>query len=127
GGSADIAKSFESRKIEFAGERFEVDARKAGHSAQELLQPWEFGVEFFEHPFLAMLDFVLRFAGAQGFGQIVPEFEEPGIEHHQDASDITRAVAIEIKHASGRLEIARVWPKPIAFEQLHGHQSVEEI
>ena len=74
-----------------------------------------------------MLDLVLRLAGAQRFGQIVPELEEPRVEHHQDAADVARAVAVEVERALRGVEVLRVGPVAFAIEEFHRHQRVEEI
>ena len=49
GRAADVAQRPEWREVELLGERLEVDARDAGHRAQELLQPRQLGVELLEH------------------------------------------------------------------------------
>ena len=69
--------------------------------AEELFESRQLRVELFEHAFLPVFDLVLRLARAQGFGQVVPEFEQACIEHLEDAADIARAVAIQIERASG--------------------------
>ena len=53
---------------------------QAGHRFQELTQAGGVGVEFREvvHSVFA---FILRFAGAQGFGEICPEAKKTGAEH----------------------------------------------
>src|SRR4051812_3914221 len=43
---------------------------------------------------LAMPGFILWLPGAQGLGQVVPEFEKPVIQHRQPAADITRAADV---------------------------------
>src|SRR6476620_269260 len=47
-------------------------------------------IKFFKHAFLAMLDLVLRSARPQRVREIVPEFEQPRVEHDQNAPDVTR-------------------------------------
>ena len=59
GRAADVAERLESGEIKLFGERLEVDARKSGHRAHELLQPRQIRVKFFEHALLAVLDLVL--------------------------------------------------------------------
>ena len=127
GRAADVAERLEFREIKFVRERLEVDAREAGHRAHELFQPGQVRVEFLEHSLLAVLDFVLRFAGAQRFGKIVPEFEEPRVEHDQNAADVTRAGFVEEQRAFGRVEILRLRAVAFAAEKLHRHERVEKI
>ena len=57
--TADIAKGVVSRKIEFVGERFEVDARQAGHPVEEALELFRVGIQFIENVYATVLDFVL--------------------------------------------------------------------
>ena len=108
GRAADVAERLEFREIKLLRERLEVDAREAGHRAHELLQPGQVRVELLEHALLAVLDLVLRLAGAQRLGQIVPELEEPRVEHDQDAADVTRAGFVEEQRAFRRVEILRL-------------------
>ena len=68
-------------EIELVRERLEIDARQAGHRAHELFELRQLGIELLEHSFLAVLGFILRLAGAERFGQVVPELEEPRVEH----------------------------------------------
>ena len=127
GRAADVAERLEFREIKFVRERLEVDAREAGHRAHELFQPGQVRVEFLEHALLAVLDFVLRLAGAQRLGQVVPEFEEPRVEHDQNAADVARAGFIEEQRAFGRVEILRLRAVAFAAEKLHRDERVEKI
>ena len=81
GRATDVAERLELRKIELRRERLEVNSRETGHRAHELFEPRQLGVELLEHSLLAVLDFVLRLAGAQGLGQVVPKLEQPRVEH----------------------------------------------
>ena len=93
----------------------------------QLLEPGDFGVKLLEHAFLAVLDFVLRTAGAQSLGQIVPVFEEAIVEHHQDPADVARAALDEVERAGGRVQILGRRTVAFAVEELHGDERVEEI
>jgi hypothetical protein len=74
-----------------------------------------------------MLDLVLRLARPQRFRQIVPEFEEPPVQHLQDAADISRAVAVEIERGQFRIRITRPHAIPFPIQKFHRHQSIKEI
>ena len=128
GRAADIAERLIAREIELLGERFEVDARQAGHRAEELLELRRVGVELLEHAFLppCLISFC-GCPGAQRFRQIVPELEQPRVEHLQNAADVARAAAIEIKSAGGRVEILRVGAVAFALEEFHRHERIEKI
>lgn len=126
-GTADVAEGFEGREIELGGEGFEVDPGKASHSAQELFESGKFFLEFLKHALLAVFDFVLRLAGAESFRQIVPELEEAGVEHDENAADVTRAVAVEIESAGGSVLVGGRRSVALALQKLHGDQSVEKI
>src|SRR4051794_29541432 len=76
---------------------------------------------------LAMPGFILWLPGAQGLGQVVPEFEKPVIQHRQPAADITRAAAVQIESARRSIEVLRRRPIAFTVEEPHGYQSVEEI
>ena len=125
--AADIAQCLERREVELRREGLEVDPRKSGHRTHELLELRQLRVEFFEDAFLSVLHFVLRFAGAQRLGQVVPEFEEPRIEHREDAADVTRALAIEIERTGRGVEVSRGRPVALAIEKFHRHQRIEKI
>src|SRR5262249_29209287 len=81
----------------------------------------------FEHPFGAMLGFVLRFAGTQGFRQIVPEFEESCIEHFENAADVPRAVAVQIQLPRRSVKVLGVASETLTVEELHSHQRIEKV
>ena len=125
--AADIAQVAITREIEFLGERFEVDARQAGHPVEEALELFRVGIQFIEYVFAAVLGFVLRFPGAQRFGQIIPVLEQPRIEHLGDSADVARAVAVEIQSGGGRIEIFRVGAVAVTFEEFHCHKRIEKI
>src|SRR5437762_13498208 len=91
GSAANVAKRLERREIKLIGQGLEVDARKAGHRGHELLESWRLLVKLLEHALLSVLDFVLRFAGAERLGQVVPELEQPRVEQDEDAADIAQA------------------------------------
>jgi len=63
-------------------------------------------------PFCPCLISFLRPARAQRLGQVVPELEEPGVEHHQDAPDVTRAGFVEEQRALGVLKYSAGAPSP---------------
>src|SRR5262249_11882546 len=92
---ANVTECLESGEIKLVRERLEVDSRKARHRTHELFQPRQVGVKFFKHPLLTMLDLVLRSTRPQRLRKIVPEFEEPRVEHDQNAPDVTRAGFVE--------------------------------
>ena len=58
--TADIAQALVAREIEFVGERFEVDAREAGHPVEKTLELFRSGIQFIEYVFAAVPGF--RFA-----------------------------------------------------------------
>jgi len=105
-------------KSNFSEKASKLSRDKPGHPAKELLQPGRVGVELFEHSLVAVLNLILRLTGAQGFRQIVPEFEETCVQHLQDTTDVTRAVAVEIQCSERRVEIARRRSITFPFEEL---------
>jgi len=84
-------------------------------------------VELFKHSYLAVFDFVLGRAGAEGGGEIVPEFEEAIVEHDEHATDVTRAGAVEEEGACGGVEVSGRWAVAIAVEEFHSDEGVEEV
>jgi len=65
--------------------------------------------------------------GAERSGQVVPKLEESGVEHLENAADVTRTLAIEIELPGGSVEILRVGAGAFAVEKFHRHESVEEV
>src|SRR6266581_1790683 len=125
--TADIAQAAIAREIEFVGERFEVDARQAGHPVEKALEFFRVGIQFIEYVFAAVLGFVLWFPGPQRFRQIIPVLEQPRIEHLRDSTDVARAAAIEIQSGGGRVEIFRVGAVAFTIEEFHCHERIEKI
>jgi hypothetical protein len=125
--TADIAQAAIAREIEFVGQRFEVDARQAGHPVEKALELFRVGIQFIEYVFAAVLGFVLRFPGAQRFRQIIPVLEQPRIEHLRNSTDVARAAAVEIQSGGGRVEIFRVGAVALTFEEFHCHERIEKI
>src|SRR5437763_5783516 len=125
--TADIAQAAIAREIEFVGERFEVDARQAGHPVEKAFELFRVGIQFIEYVFAAVLGFVLRFPGSQRFRQIIPILEQPRIEHLRDSTDVARAAAVEIESGGGRVEIFRVGAVALTFEEFHCHERIEKI
>ena len=74
-----------------------------------------------------MLDLILRFSSAQGLGQVVPELEEPRIEHDENAADIAGLRAVEVEGGGGRVEVLRGRAVALAVEEAHCDQCVKEI
>ncbi len=74
-----------------------------------------------------MFTLVLGFAGAQGFRQVVPELEQPIVEHDQHSADIARARLVEIESSRWRVEVLRLRSVPFPLQEVHRHQRVEEI
>ena len=126
-GAADVAKGLEVREVELLREGFKIDARETGHGAHELFQAREFFVELFEHSLHAVLGFVLRLAGTESFGKIVPELEETLVQHDEDAADISGAGAVEVERAGGGIGVFGIRAVADAVEELHGDQRVEEV
>ena len=125
--AADVAQRLELREIELLGERFEVDPREPRHAAQELLERRLLFVERLEDPLLSVLGLVLRLAGPQRFGKVVPELEEPRVQHLENAADVARAPAVEVQRARRRVRVGRAGPVALPVEDLHRDQGVEEI
>src|SRR6185312_16252378 len=80
-----------------------------------------------EYSLLAVLGFILGPAGAERLGQIIPEFEEPRVEHDEDAPDIARAFLIEEQQAFGRVEVLRRRAVSVAAEKFHRDEGVKEV
>jgi len=127
GRAADIAEGPESRKVKLLRERLEVDARGAGHRTHELFQSGHVRVEFLEHAFLPVFDLVLRPAGSQGLGQIVPKFEQPCVEHDQKPADVPWAGFVQEHGTFGRVEIFCLGSVAVSVEKLHRHKRVKKV
>src|SRR6185295_19270986 len=84
-------------------------------------------VELLEHALAPVLDLVLRLARAQRFGQVMPEPEEPRVEHLEDAADITRARLVEVQRSGGSVEVLRRRTIALAIEELHRDERIEEF
>src|SRR5215510_1196938 len=74
-----------------------------------------------------MLDFILRLAGAERLGQVIPKLEKPRVEHDENATDIPRTFLVQEQRAVGCVEIPGRLPFPLATEKLHRHEGIEEI
>src|SRR5262245_10868503 len=74
-----------------------------------------------------MLDFILRTARAQRFGQIVPELKKARIQHDENASDVSRTVLVEKKCPGWRVEVFRRRPLALAVQELRRDQRIEEV
>ena len=74
-----------------------------------------------------MLGFILRLAGAKGFRQVIPELEEPRVQHFQYSADVTRALLIEIKSRGGCVVIFCIGSLAVAVEKFHCHERIEKI
>ncbi len=127
GRAPDVAKRLEFRKVTFLGKRLEVDAREAGHRAHELFQTRQVGVELLEHALLAVLDFILRAAGAKRFRQIIPELEQPGVEHDENAADVAWAFLVKEQRAFRCIEVFRGRPVAVPAEEFHRHERIEKV
>src|SRR5262249_28893818 len=125
--AAHVAERPEGLEVELPREGLEVEAREAGHRAQELLEARLLGVELLEHALAAVLDLVLRLAGAQRGGEVVPEAEQARVEHLEDGADVARARAVEKEAPRGRVAVARGGPGAVALEEAQRHQRVEEV
>ena len=125
--TADVAEGVIAGEIEFLSERFEVDPRQAGHAVEELFELRRLGIELFEDSFFAVLGFVLRLPGAERFRQVMPELEQPRVQHLGDSADVARAFAVKVESGRGRVEIFRAGSVALAFEELHCHKRVEKI
>src|SRR5438477_11457527 len=103
----------DSGKIEFLGQRLEVDSGQAGHAVEELFEFRRLGIQLFEDAFSAVLGFVLRLPGAKRFRQVMPELEQPCVQHLGDSADVARALAVEVERAAaGVLEYFASAPSP---------------
>src|SRR5215510_5964298 len=125
--ATDITQRAVAREIEFLGQRFKVDPRKAGHCVKELLQLRRIRIELLENTFFALLGFVLRLTGSQGLRQAVPEFEEPCVQHLQNSTYVSRALPIQIQSRRGRIEIFGVLSFAFALQKFHYEKRIEEI
>lgn len=70
-----------------------------------------------------VLCLVLGLSGAKRLGQMVPESEEPGVRHLQDAADIARFVAIEKELRVGRIAVVVLCP----VQKSQRHQRIQEV
>ena len=96
-----------------------ADAR---HGVKELLEPVGVLVERGEEV-LADLRFVLRMAGAQGFGERSPEGVQAGVGHLQQPTDVGRFVAVEEEIGGGRVAIVAI----DMLEHVERDERVEEV
>ena len=69
------------------------------------------------------LDFVLRFAGAEGSGQAAPKRVEAEVGHFEDAADVRWLPLVQEETGLGRVAIDAAG----AFEKAKGDQGIEEI
>src|SRR6266404_3128532 len=127
GRAAHVTKRLKRTEVELAREGLEIDSRKAGHRAHELLEPGQFGVKLLEHSLLAVLDFILRFSSAERLGQIVPVLEQTSVEHLQNAADIARAVPVQIKGALGRVRVFGFGTVPLPVQKLQRDKRVKKV
>ena len=127
GCAAHVAQRPEWREVELLGERLEVDARDAGHRVQELLQPRRLGVELLEHPVAAVLGLVLWLPGAKRLGKILPEAEQAGVQHLEDAAHVAGAGPVQVEDTGSCVAVRRAGAVAVAIEEAHRHQSVEEV
>ena len=127
GRAADVGERPVRREIELVGKGLEIGARDAGHRRHELLEPRRIGIELVEHRLAALLDLVLRLAGAERRGEIGPEGIEAAVRHFEQAADVARAGAIEIESGGGRVHVARARAVAAPGEQAERDQSVEEV
>src|SRR5690348_7028300 len=117
-GAAHVTERLEFGEIEFFCKCLKVDPRKTGHRADKLLEFRQVFVKLLEYPFLAVLDLVLRFSGAQGLGQVMPELKQAVIQHDQDAAYIPGALTVEIESCSRTVGIARRISVTFALQKL---------
>ena len=66
-------------------------------------------------------------AGSERFGQVVPELEEPRVEHDEDAADIARAVLVEEQRAFRRVKILRGRTVALTFQESHCNERIEKV
>jgi len=125
--SRPVAQRLEGREIELLGKGLEVDARHTPHRAHELLEPRQLGVELLEHALLSVLDLVLRLAGAQRRGQVVPEAEQARVEHLQHAADVARAVPVQEEQPGRGVVVLRLRAVALALEEAHRQERIEEV
>ena len=57
----------------------------------------------------------------------MPVFEQPNVEHGEDAADIAWAFFIEIHGAFRGVEVERCRAGAFPIEKLHRHESIKEI
>lgn len=72
----------------------------------------------------AVRDFVLLGTGPQSVGEVVPEPEETGVGHFQDAAHVGRLGPVQ-EQVSGRA--VAVDAMLVAVQQAQRHQSIEEV
>ena len=77
----------------------------AGHRLQEAAEPRRVGVQRAEHRRSAALRFVLRQAGAQRLGEMVPEAVQAVVRHLEHAADVGRLRLVEKQVGRGRVGI----------------------
>src|SRR5438874_9353630 len=98
--TADVTEGVIAGKIEFLGQRLEVDSGQASHAVEELFEFRRLGIQLFEDAFSAVLGFVLRLPGAKRFRQVMPELEQPCVQHLGDSADVARALAVKVERAA---------------------------
>src|SRR5215831_10991132 len=87
--TTDVHEAFVIGPREFQCKRLSGSHAEASHGGQELFQSGAVGVKRSEKVF-PPLSLVLRLAGFEGGGQIVPKTVEACVAHFQIAADIAR-------------------------------------
>ncbi len=122
-GSADIGEGFVLRPGELGGDGAGGAGADAGHGGEKFFQAGGIGVEGFKHRSFAVAEFVLRLAGAQGFGEVAPEGIEALVGHFENAADVGGLAAIEEEIGGRGIGVFAV----LALQKAEGEKGVEEI
>ena len=102
-----------SHSVEYAGEvellreRLEVPREMPSIAPMNCSSRAGSRVELLEHRRAVVLDLVLRLAGPQRLGEVVPEAEQPRVQHLEHAADVARVLRSRKTAASGGVAVAR--------------------
>ena len=120
---ADVDGGFVVGPGEFFGDGHVGSVADAGHGAEEVAEALGIGVEGFEGVFAAGADLVLRFAGAEGGGEVAPEGVETVVGHLEYAADVRGFALVEEEIGGRGVVVGAV----AALEEAEGDEGVEEV
>ena len=107
---------------ELRGDRLVRGLADAGHRGEEAAQSRGLGVERGEEG-AALLHLVLRQAGVQRLGEVVPEAEQAFVRHLEHSADVGRLALVEEQAGRSGVAVRAL----LALEKAKRHERVEEV